>query len=118
MAMRVQNKTKKSTSGIRNTNRAAGAYSGDAYHDDGSDDEGAISLAAIKNKYKKGAAVIPSKGNIFYIILKYCLYIAHGLNVFFFTLKCCFNIFYVALEYVIFSQDIFKIYFFKKFFYV
>ncbi|XP_071653200.1 another transcription unit protein-like [Temnothorax longispinosus] len=49
MAMRVQNKTKKSTSGIRNTNRAAGAYSGDAYHDDGSDDEGAISLAAIKN---------------------------------------------------------------------
>lgn len=59
MAMRVQ-KTKKSTS-TRNTNRTSGAYSGDAYHDDGSDDEGAISLAAIKNKYKK-AAVIPSKG--------------------------------------------------------
>lgn len=62
MAMRVQNKTKKSTSGIRNTNRTTGAYSGDAYHDDGSDDEGAISLAAIKNKYKKGVAAIPSKG--------------------------------------------------------
>lgn len=63
MAMRVQNKTKKSTSGIRNTNRTTGAYSGDAYHDDGSDDEGAISLAAIKNKYKKGAAAMPSKGS-------------------------------------------------------
>jgi len=72
MAMRVQNKTKKSTGGIRNTNRTAGAYSGDAYHDDGSDDEGAISLAAIKNKYKKGAAVIPSKGNLIFIVLK-CL---------------------------------------------
>lgn len=68
MAMRVQNKTKKSTGGIRNTNRAAGAYSGDAYHDDGSDDEGAISLAAIKNKYKKGAAMIPSKGLISFIL--------------------------------------------------
>lgn len=111
MAMRVQNKTKKSTGGIRNTNRAAGAYSGDAYHDDGSDDEGAISLAAIKNKYKKGAAVIPSKGNILYIILNYCLnilYIVRGLNVFY--IKICFNIFYVSLEYVIFN---FKIYFFK-----
>lgn len=73
MAMRVQNKTKKSTGGIRNTNRTTGAYSGDAYHDDGSDDEGAISLAAIKNKYKKGGAVIPSKGylNLFCTILKY-----------------------------------------------
>lgn len=67
MAMRVQNKTKKSTSGIRNTNRTTGAYSGDAYHDDGSDDEGAISLAAIKNKYKKGIAAIPSKGQ-FYVL--------------------------------------------------
>lgn len=67
MAMRVQNKTKKSTSGIRNTNRTAGAYSGDAYHDDASDDEGAISLAAIKNKYKKGVAAIPSKG-------QFCVY--------------------------------------------
>lgn len=67
MAMRVQ-KTKKSTGGIRNTNRAAGAYSGDAYHDDGSDDEGAISLAAIKNKYKKGAAVMPSKGYLIFIL--------------------------------------------------
>ncbi|XP_020281212.1 another transcription unit protein isoform X2 [Pseudomyrmex gracilis] len=64
MAMRVQNKTKKST-GTRNTNRTSGAYSGDAYHDDGSDDEGAISLAAIKNKYKK-AAVIPSKASNIY----------------------------------------------------
>lgn len=61
MAMRVQNKTKKSAGGTRNTSRAMGAYSGDAYPDDGSDDEGAISLAAIKNKYKKGNA-IPSKG--------------------------------------------------------
>jgi len=67
MAMRVQNKTKKSTSGSRNTNRATGAYSGDAYHDDGSDDDGAISLAAIKNKYKKGA--IPSKGYLIFIAL-------------------------------------------------
>lgn len=55
--MRVQSKTKKSTGNIRNTARAAGVYSNnDTYHDDGSDDEGAISLAAIKNKYKKGAA--------------------------------------------------------------
>lgn len=80
MAMRVQNKTKKSTSGIRNTNRTSGAYSGDAYHDDGSDDEGAISLAAIKNKYKKGGAVIPSKGYLIFFILWY------------------FNIFYVVLK--------------------
>lgn len=71
MAMRVQNKTKKSTGGIRNTSRAAGAYSGDAYHDDGSDDEGAISLAAIKNKYKKGGAAIPSKGYLIFITLYY-----------------------------------------------
>lgn len=71
MAMRVQNKTKKSTGGIRNTSRAAGAYSGDAYHDDGSDDEGAISLAAIKNKYKKGGAAIPSKGYLILITLYY-----------------------------------------------
>lgn len=68
--MRVQNKTKKSTSGIRNTNRTAGAYSGDAYHDDASDDEGAISLAAIKNKYKKGVAAIPSKGQFYVLYLK------------------------------------------------
>lgn len=61
MAMRVQSKTKKSAGSIRNANRAAGAYSGE-FHDDGSDDEGAISLAAIKNKYKKGVAAIVAKG--------------------------------------------------------
>lgn len=58
MAMRVQSKTKKNISGVRNANRTTGAYSGELYHDDGSDDEGAISLAAIKNKYKKGGAAI------------------------------------------------------------
>lgn len=58
MAMRVQSKSKKSVGGVRNTSRTAGAYSGDPYHDDGSDDEGAISLAAIKNKYKKGGAAL------------------------------------------------------------
>lgn len=64
MAMRVQSKTKKNAGGIRNTNRTAGTYSGDTYHDDGSDDEGAISLAAIKNKYKKGAMSFKGKYNI------------------------------------------------------
>lgn len=53
LAMRVQNKPKKSTSS-RGTNRST-KYD-DPYHDEGSDDENAISLAAIKNKYKKGGA--------------------------------------------------------------
>ncbi|KAG7188363.1 hypothetical protein KM043_008017 [Ampulex compressa] len=66
MAMRVQSKTKKSGSSGRNSGRSAGGYGGDAYHDDGSDDEGAISLAAIKNKYKKGAAVpVKAASNIY-----------------------------------------------------
>lgn len=88
MAMRVQNKTKKSTGGIRNTNRGStGAYSGDAYHDDGSDDEGAISLAAIKNKYKKGGAVMPSKGYLIFFIL------THFVLIFYIALKCSINVF-------------------------
>lgn len=61
MAMRVQSKTKKSTTGSRSAGRSVGGYGADTYHDDGSDDEGAISLAAIKNKYKKGINA-PVKG--------------------------------------------------------
>lgn len=57
MAMRMQSKPKKPSSGSRGTaNRAAANYGNDPYHDEGSDDENAISLAAIKNKYKKSAA--------------------------------------------------------------
>lgn len=65
MAMRVQTKSKKSTGGSRNTNRNSSSYNNDTYPDEGSDDEGAISLAAIKNKYKKGANIVPSKGELF-----------------------------------------------------
>lgn len=43
----------------RDSGPNANAYSRD--HEDGSDDEGAISLAAIKNKYKKGGAAPSSK---------------------------------------------------------
>lgn len=64
MAMRIQNKTKKNVSSTRNTSRATGVYSGETYHDDGSDDESGISLAAIKNKYKKGGAATPTKGQL------------------------------------------------------
>lgn len=57
MAMRMQSKPKKSSSGSRGAaSRAAANYGNDPYHDEGSDDENAISLAAIKNKYKKPAA--------------------------------------------------------------
>jgi RNA polymerase-associated protein LEO1 len=56
MAMRVQSKPKKQSGGGRGSNRAAANYGNDPYHDEGSDDENAISLAAIKNKYKKAAA--------------------------------------------------------------
>lgn len=66
MAMRVQSKSKKSTTSSRGAGRSVGGYGADTYHDDGSDDEGAISLAAIKNKYKKGLNT-PVKGK-FYII--------------------------------------------------
>lgn len=56
MAMRVQSKPKKPSSGGRGANRGAATnYGNDPYHDEGSDDENAISLAAIKNKYKKPA---------------------------------------------------------------
>lgn len=61
MAMRAQSKNKKSGGSGRSGGRASGSYGGEAYHDDGSDDEGAISLAAIKNKYKKGAAALAAK---------------------------------------------------------
>ncbi|KOX80906.1 Another transcription unit protein [Melipona quadrifasciata] len=57
MAMRVQSKTKKSTASRGTTGRSVG--------DDGSDDEGAISLAAIKNKYKKGINVPVKEGSDF-----------------------------------------------------
>ena len=66
MAMRAQNKNKKTPSGARSTGRASAGYAADAYHDEGSDDEGAISLAAIKNQYKKGAAGAPSKSKLFF----------------------------------------------------
>ncbi|XP_043255978.1 another transcription unit protein [Colletes gigas] len=66
MAMRVQSKTKKSATGSRSATRSVGGYGGDAYHDDGSDDEGAISLAAIKNKYKKGIISAPVKASNIY----------------------------------------------------
>ncbi|XP_066585057.1 another transcription unit protein isoform X2 [Prorops nasuta] len=65
MAMRVQNKPKKNTGGGRGGGRASGNYGADVYHDDGSDDEGAISLAAIKNKYKKGTAASSKASNIY-----------------------------------------------------
>lgn len=55
MAMRVQSKPKKSRES-RGGNRSSTNYANDPYHDEGSDDENAISLAAIKNKYKKQAA--------------------------------------------------------------
>lgn len=58
--MRAQHKTSKKSSSSRNVNRASGSYANEVYNDDGSDDENAISLAAIKNKYKKGH--IPTKG--------------------------------------------------------
>lgn len=60
MALKNQGKTKKTGSG-RGAGRSA-SYAADAYNDDGSDDEGAISLAAIKSKHKKGGAVA-TKGN-------------------------------------------------------
>lgn len=65
MAMRVQSKTKKSTASRGTTGRSVGGYGANAYHDDGSDDEGAISLAAIKNKYKKGINVPVKASNIY-----------------------------------------------------
>ncbi|OAD53628.1 RNA polymerase-associated protein LEO1 [Eufriesea mexicana] len=65
MAMRVQSKTKKTTASRGTTGRPVGGYGGDAYHDDGSDDEGAISLAAIKNKYKKGINIPVKASNIY-----------------------------------------------------
>lgn len=75
MAMRVQSKPKKSSTSRGTTGRSVGGYGGDTYHDDGSDDEGAISLAAIKNKYKKGLN-IPVKGKLsitcFRKIIKVC----------------------------------------------
>ena len=69
MAMRVQSKTKKSTASRGTTGRSVGGYGANAYHDDGSDDEGDISLAAIKNKYKKGMNV-SVKGKLYLTYLK------------------------------------------------
>lgn len=40
----------------KRTKRTSGANAGYGDHDEGSDDEGAISISAIKNKYKKGGA--------------------------------------------------------------
>ena len=68
MAMRVQSKPKKTGGSSRASGRASGSYGADAYHDDGSDDEGAISLAAIKNQYKKGGAT--TKGKLTALVLR------------------------------------------------
>lgn len=76
--MRVQSKTKKSTTGSRNPTRSVGGYGGDTYHDDGSDDEGAISLAAIKNKYKKGMNA-PVKGKLYIIKMNKVFYLNNSL---------------------------------------
>lgn len=52
--MRAQSKpSKKSSAGGRGSKRASDNFANDAYNDDGSDDENAISLAAIKNDFKK-----------------------------------------------------------------
>lgn len=62
MAVRAQSKIKKPST-ARTLARAAGGYGGDTYHDDASDDDGAISLANIKNKHKK--APPPKVSNIY-----------------------------------------------------
>lgn len=67
MAVRAQGKTKKSSGSGRAAGRSSGGFN-DPYHDEGSDDEGAISLAAIKNRYKKGAGAA-SKGIICFFFL-------------------------------------------------
>lgn len=74
MAMRVQtSKSKKTTSGSRSANRASAGYAADSYHDEGSDDEGAISLAAIKNQYKKGGGASQKSKFLFKFPLKLIL---------------------------------------------
>lgn len=45
----------------KRTKRSSGGAAGYGDHDEGSDDEGGISISAIKNKYKKGAAGGESK---------------------------------------------------------
>lgn len=40
----------------KRTKRSSGGTAGYGENDEGSDDEGGISISAIKNKYKKGAA--------------------------------------------------------------
>lgn len=52
MSLRAQSKTKKASGGGRGS-RAVANINTDGYGDEGSDDENAISLAAIKNKYKR-----------------------------------------------------------------
>lgn len=72
MAMRVQSKPKKSSGSGRGANRATAAYGNDPYHDEGSDDENAISLAAIKNKYKNkpaGGGGVSKRKLLFILIL-------------------------------------------------
>lgn len=62
MSMRVPTKPKKTSAGGRGAGRASSGYGAEVYNDDGSDDEGAISLAAIKNKYKKQTGAAAAKG--------------------------------------------------------
>ena len=74
MAMRVQTKSKKPSSSSRGANRAAATYGTDPYHDEGSDDENTISLAAIKKGFKKppaGGAVSKCKDIFFFTYFTY-----------------------------------------------